>query len=128
MSKLADELEGLAKDATAGPWNNHERRTIRSAGGPVIASVTNMACSSAYPLSETKSHIALAERDADLIVALRNRLPAILSALRSAGKMREALEGLYEACMAADERAELADEINGDLLDIARAALKTEGE
>jgi len=38
-------------------------------------------------------------------------------------KLREALEEIYEACMAADEDENLSDRIDGDMLDRARAAL-----
>ena len=47
-------------------------------------------------------------------------------ALRRVEKLEAALGPLYEACMTADERGELVDEVNGEILDLARQALTGE--
>ena len=89
-SDLASELEALAKDATPGPWSWTEDngpkmpKQWRIAPGVLLAD-----CSSGTPGGDS-----IDRANAALIVGLRNDLPAILSALRKAGEMEAALDGL----------------------------------
>jgi hypothetical protein len=121
MNKLADELEGLAERATPGEWAWTDDNGVafprqwRLCPGVLFADGT----------SGTPGGDSIDCANAALIVALRNRLPAILSALRDAGKMREALGRISQATVYDDERD------SGTMLravKIALAALKTEGE
>lgn len=109
LNKLADELEGLLKDATKGPWEARLR----------FGRQTTVSGRQRYPICDTgtapyaEANNRREETNAALIVALRNNLPAILSALRDAGKMREALREIAEhpgphSDEAASWRSELA--------------------
>lgn len=56
------------------PWriDSEYPRTIRAADGSVVTTVGNLACSPLYSDSETKPHLAIAELNAQLIVAAVN--------------------------------------------------------
>ena len=83
MTTLADELERLGKEATPGEWscvdNSWEFSTIYDPNGSVLASVPIHSLTT----EETQDQYEpIKEANAALIVALRNNLPTILSALR----------------------------------------------
>lgn len=93
-NKLADELEGLAKDASPGHWRvttcmdywiEHGRTPTDADEG--FKGVGHFGDMSWPNMGERQGEW---EANAALIIALRNNLPDILSALRDAGKMREA--------------------------------------
>jgi hypothetical protein len=95
LNKLADELEGLAKDADKGSWDDR------------------------------------AKANASLRNALIVNIPTILSALRDAGKMREAAAQFRDAVSAPiptgpDYYAWVAQ--GREAREKLDAALKTEGE
>ena len=73
MTKLADELEALAKDATPGPWRHElegsSTSRIRGADDP------NFSRMAAVIMDR-------GEANAELIIALFNNLPIIITALR----------------------------------------------
>lgn len=84
MTDLADELERLAKEATPGDWVVEDNRSLNDAfwiaakhpevGRVSLAEIRN-GCEEASELGNDQAN-------ATLIVALRNALPEILSALR----------------------------------------------
>lgn len=84
-SELADELEALSESATAGPWeeeNNGGRGSWIGSSG-AAKDWAAMSCGNTDEEAEFNAH---------LIVALRNNLPAILSALRQVEVMRGAVD------------------------------------
>lgn len=98
MTNLADELERLAKEATPGEW----REWFTRRRSPEIYTDGAPAHSPNDLIGST-----LRKGDAALIVALRNALPAILSALR-----REEWQGIATALadVAAERRRQVAVE------------------
>ncbi|NBR91609.1 MAG: hypothetical protein EBS68_17245 [Rhodobacteraceae bacterium] len=75
MSRLADELERLAQAATEAPWAGYSEPDVGLPYGLFHGTVMQTGFGPLEPLGAY---------DIDLIVALRNNLPAILTALRTA--------------------------------------------
>jgi hypothetical protein len=119
LNKLADELEGLADCATPGPWANGFD-DLDCVWSREPSNDGNVVC--LPPESMMELSVERWPANADLIIALRNNLPTILSALRDAGKMREALQQIAASCGPHDCEAAYWR------CDAARVALKTEGE
>lgn len=115
MSKLADELEGLADGATPGPWVVEPEALVTH--DPVeVAYERRMIADLRY------FTIPHADGNAALIAAVRNRLPAILSALRRVEKLEAALEPFVSA-------ASVLEKVNrsikdGDLINIEMGDLR----
>jgi hypothetical protein len=85
--ELADEIERLADGVTPGPWAV-EPEAIVTRDPVEIGYERRMIADLRY---FTIPHV---DDNAALIVALRNNLPAILSALRRVGKLEAALRGV----------------------------------
>ena len=84
MTKLADELEALAKDATPGPWSyekDFEGSSMGWVDGPKRPREGKFPLCG-LTLFDVCGDFGEQEINASLIVALRNALPEIIAALR----------------------------------------------
>lgn len=82
MSLDLGELERLHRAATAGLWTGGDGLHLQTFANGI-------------PLTEESGFVD--ESDRDLILYLRNHLPAIIAKLKAAEKMREALAGDIDA-------------------------------
>ncbi len=124
MPNLLDTLEALERQATPGPWEEHESPEegfwIESANGGLVSTDTGL-------------HIWPREADTNLMIAARNALPALLRMARAAREWEEAQRvytGLFESSAyeggmgGAERRLDQAE----DDLRAALAALDAAGE
>ena len=118
---LADTLSALEKGATAGPW---EARPFEANFPLADWFLTDGAAN----LSDDMSRA-----NAALIVAIRNNLPAILSALRRVEKLEAALREIRDLCseeggFSDSEYVQGREQGQEDAAQIARQALSGGGD
>lgn len=77
-----DELEALAKKATPGPWIASAQGNVFAKNGGRTPGLSGPIVADCYDGGDP--------HDADLIVAMRNALPALIAAIRAADAMRTA--------------------------------------
>lgn len=123
-SDLADELEGLAKSATPGPWAS-EPDAIVTLDPVELDMERRMIADLRY---FTLPHV---DGNAALIVALRNNLPAILSALRRVechrcADIRQRTKEEAEALATLRDRGMKLSEVQDAKADAVRQALTGE--
>ena len=81
---LADELEAIDTRLPAGPWKLWTSCSYRRIGGPTGADGDIL---HAYnQRSDNHPDLSMPEEQLEALVALRNNLPAILSALQGGGE------------------------------------------
>jgi len=113
MSSLANELEKLAGEATPGPWEATERSGYREILAP-CADSDWYGRPKTHAVAYIDTEIDEKSTDAALIVALRNNLPTILSALREREAVTNWLRGHSIAGDHLASRIEAGEHMKGE--------------